>query len=355
MSTAMFQLPLPPAFTPEEQQHIVSYVLELHNDIIRQFFRERGIPHSGTKQKYRTRFQDLLASGGLSHADLVSLIDSVQPWSDQHVFLFNGPSGSLADWRSVARFRRYLESHKLGWSLNQRVPLILPDTLRLSCVEHSPHRIRITAVERREAWAKNEALNKRGLTEEGEVVEYRAYVRQVKRGIIAFEWNLDTNTAFLQVTELPSHSRYEDAVARFKGLVSQWLELGAFVPLDLHPAIGRLHEREEQGKGETRSHGIDYVGVDGRRLLGRSASAESPLLGDERIDEMLRTMRKIGIGREGNFYFLSVPASPDNPIDSEAHAIIVAEKGRIHFSKVTSEAVIRHVLRRIQEACDHAS
>jgi hypothetical protein len=353
----MLQLELlpEPAYSPDEQQQLVAYVLRLHNDLIRKFLGGNGLLVSGNKLQLRERIEESIKTGVLSYAKLVSLLDSVEPWGDQHIILLEGPKVSLSEWKSVDKFQARLKQHRLGKLLNKCLPLILPADLALSCIEHSPRRLRVTCVERRVAWHKDDARNYKETTQEGETIEYRAFVQDVRRGIIAFEWDLITNKAFLQITELPSHSKYEDAQQRFTDLVSRWIDLKTFSTLDLHPAISRLHEQEEAGKGETRSHGIDYTSPAGRRLVGRSASADSSLLGEPLIDSALKNMRDIGIGRTGNFYFVSSKAGTStSPIEDEVHAVIWADQNRIHFTKANDEKIIRYVLQRIQTACGSA-
>ena len=167
---------------------------------------------------------------------------------------------------------------------------------------------------------------------------------------MAFEWDLNANAAFLQVSQLPTRFRYEEVAEEFFKLISAWLDITRFSIVDLSPVIKKLHEREEAGAGETRSHGINYRTLEGRRIEGKSATPADPLLGDAAIDRALSAVRDSGVGHLGNFYWLPEPASAPggNPLDAEIHVIIVGSDSRINFPTPNAEQTIRHVLSRIR-------
>ena len=176
-----------------------------------------------------------------------------------------------------------------------------------------------------------------------------AFVRRVTRSLMAFEWDLNANTAFLQISQLPTGFRYEDVAEEFFDLVSAWLDISRFSVVDLRPVIKRLHGLEEGGNGETRSHGINYRTLEGRRLEGKSATPSDPLLGDAAIDAALTAVRDNGVGYLGNFYWLPGSAgNRRNPLDTEVHANIVGLQNRINFPTPNAEQTLRYVLSRIR-------
>ena len=57
------------------------------------------------------------------------------------------------------------------------------------------------------------------------IMELRAYLSGTSRGLVIFEWNLVASNAMLQITELPSESKYEevrDQFADLRALGSLW-------------------------------------------------------------------------------------------------------------------------------------
>ncbi|GAB6166180.1 hypothetical protein JCM19992_21800 [Thermostilla marina] len=346
-----------PTFTDQEQAQIVTDLLALRKSQIREFLARCDLPKSGTKEEIRGRVEEALKDGTLSIPSIVRFLDEVIPWGKQHVYLYQGPRSSIAGWRNKDWVKNLLKKHRLGRYLNAALPLVLPDEMKLSTIQHDGRRLRVAAVKKREWWERTPEYDSTTATEEGDAVELRAFVRRVARTLVAFEWDLVANTAFLQISQLPSGFRYEDVAKEFVDLVLGWLDINRFLIVDLRPAIKRLHELEEAGRGETRSHGINYRTLQGRRFEGRSASPADPLLGEAPIDAALGAIRKSGVGHLGNFYWLpNVEAPPaNNPLEAEVHVIIIGQHNRINFPTPNGEQTVRYVLSRIRSHSSRAS
>lgn len=340
-----------PAFSEGDRDLLLSDLLALKKDQIRDFLGRHKLLRAGRKDEIRCRVEEALADETLSLSQLVEFLDEVIPWGKQHVLLYKGPQKPIADWRKKEWFEALLTKHRAGKYLNAKLPLVLPERMQLSSILYDQHTLRVTAIKRRD-WA--ERLRDKddfGETEDGLAIEYRAYVNRVTRSVVVFEWNLKTNVAMLQISQLPSGHKYERAAEEFFKLIANWLDVEQFQTVDLRPAIKRLHELEETKKGETRSHGIKYRTLQGRALAGTSPSAKHSLLGERDFDAALSSVRKKGVGHLGNFYWL--PANPQadgaNPLSREAHVVIVASNGRINFPTPNAESTVRHVLSRIRK------
>lgn len=343
----------PPTFTSDEQDQIVTDLLALKKVQIGDFLMRAKLPKSGTKEEIRTRIEDALSDGALSLSHIVQFLDDVIPWGKQHVYLYKGPQSSIANWRNRDWLAQLLKKHRLGKYLNSRLPLVLPEQLRVSSIVHDDDRLRVTAIKKREWWERDPEYDGSTETRDGGDVELRAFVHRVTRSLVAFEWNLVANTAFLQISQLPRGSEYDEVASEFFELIAGWLDIKQFPLLDLRRAIKKLHELEENGNGETRSHGINYRMLNGRRFEGKSASPSDPLLGEPVIDAAFGEIRKKGVGHLGNFYWLpSNGASPViNPLHSEVHVIIVGAHRRVNYPTPNVENTVRHVLSRIRTHC----
>jgi hypothetical protein len=246
-----------------------------------------------------------------------------------------------------------LKKNHFGKYLNARLSLVLPDKMKVSSVLHEPGRLRVTAIKRRDWWERNPEYDDSATTAEGDDVQLRAFVHRVTRSLVAFEWDLVANTAFLQISQLPRGFDYAEVAEDFFGLIDGWLDISDFTQVDLRASIKKLHEREEAKSGETRSHGINYRTLQGKRIEARSASASDPLLGEADLDAALSSIRKKSVGHLGNFYWLpnGVVKSIPNPLEKEIHVIIVGSESRVNFPTPNGEQTIRHVLSRIRSYC----
>lgn len=336
------------AYSNEEREKLVGYAADLTRPQLNRLLADNNISISGNKKEAHERLISRLESGEITYTTLVSFIDTVEPWGKQHVFLFDSPSNDIRRWKNRNTFLKLLESKNVAQYLDNHLPLILPKQLSLSSIDHSPSQLRVTAVERRDSWERDEELDRSDKTDEGDDIEYRAYVHHVSRGILTFEWDFITGAASLQISQLPTHFKYEKSLEDFTELIGPWLNLNIFPSTDLSRAIGRFHELEENGTPETRSHGIDYTTFTGRRLQGRSASSLDSLVGEAVVDTALKNVRQLGRGHFGNFYFL--PAS-GNPLTEEVHASILGDRQRVIFPTANREEVVRYVLQRVRAAC----
>ena len=339
------------SFSEDEQSLIVTDLVALRKNQISDFLASVGLPKSGTKEVLRERVEQALGDGSVTIPQIVAYLDSVVPWGKQHVYLYKGPQTSIADWRKVEWVSKHLKQHRLGKLLNASLPLVLPDKMKISSIVHDGKRLRVTAVKRRDWLERNTNYDDTRTTDAGEEVELRAYVHRVTRSLVAIEWDLVSNQAFLQISQLPRGCEYDDVVDEFFELTEKWLDRSMFTVVELQTPIKKLHELEENGNGEIRSHGINYRTLQGRRFEGKSASPTDPLLGEKHIDSALSAIRKTGIGHLGNFYWTASTNGHAHILTSDVHVIVVGSRNRVNFPTPNSEETVRHVLSRIRSHC----
>lgn len=342
-----------PLLRLSEDDHglLFQFLAKLHKEALRSFMRDQRLPISGTKEDILSRISDELATGAVNYRQLVALLDRFEPWDKQHVLLYGPPSGmSMTDWRNKSKFEAELRRHPrlfALWKTPKR--LFLPDSLQISSIEHSEGKLRITALEKRVWWERAEDLDETS-SSSGSRLLRKAYVEKTARGIIAFEWDFVTNLAMLQISQLPSYWKYEDAITRFQALLGTWLTLDHFPAINFHRAIAVLHKWAESTENALRYHGVEYQ-KNGRTLAGKSATVKDPLLGDEIIDEAMGRMREEGgIATEGNFFFLADPLDADSPLENDVHVVVLAQRRRISFPAANTEDALRYVIDRIREA-----
>jgi hypothetical protein len=339
-----------PTYTPQEMDLIINSIMSLKKERIQAFLETHGLDGIGTKAIKRGTLMGALAEGKVHHAQIVAYLDEIEPWGKQHVILFDGPACDISPWRNSQWVRKHLEDKGLDDYLDTQVPLALPDRLTLSSILHTPTRLRITAVERREGALREPELDRREEVEDSEVI-YKAYIYKIVRGFTVFDWDLTANQAFLQISQLPSGQRYEEAVSRFGELLDDVLKIGDFAQVELRNVISRLHELEEAGTPEARSHGIGYRTLQGRTLTGRSSTGTGALLGESVIDDAMASIRAVGVGHLGNFYWLP-SADGDrttNPLEDEIHVELIGEYKRVNFMTPSCERDLRYVLQRIRD------
>src|SRR5262249_21959133 len=142
---------------------------------------------------------------------LVELLDQVEGWDNQHIYLYRSPEELIARWNTETKARAILKAHGKEHLVNQRRPLVLPAAPQLCTVEWAPSRIRFIWVEKR-VWkdrVPDEDFQRDDL-------EFTANRLRVARGIVTFDWDLVSGHAALLIQRLPSGSNYGAARQRFE-------------------------------------------------------------------------------------------------------------------------------------------
>jgi len=339
-----------PKYTEEEKGKIVQYLMELRGDIIRKFLSLHNLAKSGNKAELRERIIEHIDNGELKYKDLVHFVDEQAPLRKQHIFMYDGPESEVDKWRKKEYVENILKKNKVLKYLNARLPLILPKELTISSLRYTEAReLVIYGVERRDYWERNSDYDRKE-RRENEEIELRAYLHQVTRGTIIFQWNLLSNTAILQISQLPSGSKYELVEERFANLISPWLNLKLFQKINLRQVIKKLHELEEAGTPVARSHSIGYKTLRGRTILAQSPTSQDSVLGESEVDAAMRGVRRRATGHIGNFYWLPSTTTSDNsnPLTKEVHTIIIGNKSRINFTTPNRKEDIEYVLSRVR-------
>jgi hypothetical protein len=342
---------LPVTNLSAEQQALLTFLLALRLDRVREFLGRHGLPRYGNRGDLRERLEENLDDGTITIVDLVDYLDEVEPWSKQHVFLYEGGEGLVEGWRDRDQLRARLGEAGAGELLDARLPLVLPEELTLSAITVEEERfVTIAAVERREYREREPSRDRVEVDAAGRVVELIAYVHDVTRGLLTFRWDLLTNTAALHITQGGRGYDYDDAEQRFAQLVQPFLSFDRFTHADLRRVIRRLHELAEAGTPEARPHRLGYRSRGGRSIDAASPTYRDSVTGETPIDNALSAIAAASTGRLGNFYWLAGD-SPDgtvNPLPVDLHLILMADESRVNFMLPSSRDVVTYVLQRIR-------
>jgi len=344
---------MPPDSTTlnEEQQALLTFLLVLRLDRVRDFLRRHELPRYGNRADLRERLEENLANGTITIVDLVDFLDEVEPWSKQHVYLYDGGDGLVEGWQNADTLRARLADANVAELLDARLPLVLPEELALSAITVEQGRVvTIAAVERREYREREPSRDRVEVDSAGRTIELLAYVHVVTRGLLTFRWDLLTNTAALHITQAGRGYDYEDAEQRFARLVQPFLVFDRFSRTDLQRLISRLHELAQAGTPEARPHRLGYRSRGGRSIEAASPTWRDSVTGETRIDDALTAIAGESTGRLGNFYWLADTTTDGaaNPLPGDLHVNVIANDSRVNFMIPTSQEIVTYVLQRIR-------
>lgn len=90
----------------EELDRLLEYVFAHRKTAVQEFLLHFGLPTTGRKIELRARVQAGLADGTITADDLIALLDTIEGWGNQHIYLYKAPPGELRDWKTEAGARR---------------------------------------------------------------------------------------------------------------------------------------------------------------------------------------------------------------------------------------------------------
>lgn len=327
--------------TAAEANLVLDYLLAHKKEFIQGFLRGRHLPFSGTKETLRRRLEGYLSDGRLGIADLIRLLDKIEGWGKQHIYLYKAPDRLIEPWTQESSARSLLDDLGLTELFNRPRPLVLPEEPTLSAIEWTPDRIRFIWVEQRR-W--EERISEEDFEREG--IVWRAYRVNVSRGLVAFDWDLVSGYAMLMIQQLPRGTKYKQIRDRFTRELEPIVGLDHFEPVLVSRAI-----RPIEASREVRRRQLAYQTRRGGKAAFTSASRSRDTFEDPSLQRAGQALQGETAGLLGNFYWLPV----EGKLEHELHCKIYAPDQRIGIFGERREEEIRYVLFRILHYCRETS
>lgn len=323
-----------------ESEFLVNSVMAQRAEHAKFLLGSKGLTKSGTKHDLRDRLCEALEDGTITTEDLVELLDSVESWGRQHVFLYDTPNAA-----SHIRQKSGLQSTlgNIGWNLtlNEAQSLIMPTSKTVRLVNLSDNILRVEWIETRK-WT--ERVQEQDYSEEidGEEVVFQATKKRHQRSISAFEWNLLDQTAALFIHQLPSGTRYKQEEEAFKAILRPLVDLDTFDKIRMKRAIAKI--KDQKGIRERRTN---YVAATGSKLSmqssgrGMTISSEPEL---KEVKDLIKQSKLMGAA------FLNCFWETDSSLLQEVHTHMDVFDCRVGFLGQCTEDSVRHVLSRVRKA-----
>jgi len=307
---------------------------------LRNFLTQIDMPRSGTREVLRERLREYLSADGQHTLALTEFLNRIEGWGNQHVYLYDGPSGLTGKWQDENYVKALLKANGLSRLFNRARPIVLPDQTTLSSIEWSPQRVRFTWNEKREWLERREDADKEE-PEEGLI--YRAFEEKKARGTLVFDWSLQTGAAMLMIQRLPTGTHYASIRDQMIKSLSPPVDLSTFDVVRVSQAIDPILR-----SGEVRERRTRWETTGGGRATFTSAGIEK----DIRADATLRKMEAAGkgdiLGSMANMYWLP---KDGGPITGDFHTFLHRQDQRIGIMGEKAESEVRYVIERIRAHC----
>jgi len=331
------QLQLVDGYQPPDADEIdrtIEYIFGHRKEALRGFLSSHALPVTGKKETMRARVVQELESGRIRADELIGLLDSIEGWGNQHIYLYEAPAGELTTWKSEAKVRKQLERAGIVNLFNRRRPLVLPEEPTLSSIEWTPSSIRFIWVEKRE-WE----LRLGDLDTEEDGVIYKAYRNQVARGITAFDWDLVSGHAALMIQRLPSGENYDEIRQAYEEQLEDVLTISNFERVAIRRGIRRI-----ESSSEALNRQIAHETKQGNTVSFTSKSRKRDVFSDPDTKKSRNALGPNTASVLGNFYWL--PKAPR--LERNLHVKSYARDLRVGIFGECTEGEVKYVLSRVR-------
>jgi hypothetical protein len=333
---------------------LVSHVMALRKDFVQALLAEGQITSAERHQRkadLRSVLRRAIDDGRLTIERVVKFLDEHEPGGKQHVFLWRPKKTYNDAWKDTAAVRSRLRRRGATKDLlNASIPLLMPEELELSSIHIKDGVIDVVAIEARRYFERDDRYDDETTSEDGLPVELRAYVERVARSTVLLRWDVQHRHAAMHITQATSRGvprdHYDETAKRFGQVVSSWLDLSEFKPVNLHKAIHALQDRERRNaKALTRSRRGRWETDDGSEVEAISASTDESLFADSRVAAAVNQVSDQDSGRSGNMYWLN---TDENPLREPLHLVIVAGDSRVNFMQPSSPQAVTYVVEQLR-------
>lgn len=326
----------------EDFDQVLDYLFASTKDPISGFLQSLQLPYSGNKDVLRERVVKAVRDGATTQGDIVDLLNHIEGWGNQHVYLYQTTVEQRRPWRTEGRARQRLARIDAAELMNERLPVVLPEEPTLVSVGWSPEHVRFVWVEKRAYTQRREDLDRtEGELEEGleaGAIIFKAFEGKVQRAITTFDWNLSNGHAALLIHQLQSGENYSAIRDNYESAIEEAVGVSNFRRVSIGRAIQPLVDSDE-----TRNRQVEEA-----TAIGGQARLTSGSRADDIIDDPGLVGAKAGLGNTsavmGNFYWL--PVEPN--LQREIRTKLYATDQRVGIFKQCTETEVRHVLSRIR-------
>ena len=321
-----------------DRDRLFQYVFSHRKAAVQDFLRERNLPIHGTKGEIQERVESQI-NKEISAEDLITFLDQVEGWGNQHIYMYDAPDGEKNVWKSEAKAKARLKKMGHDELFNKRIPLVLPDKPTLSSVEWNAGRVRFIWIEKRKWTQRREDLDQDGSVVGVQAkISFKAYEDKVSRGITAFDWNLSTGSAALLIQRLPSGECYDEMRINYESVLEDAIHIGDFARLKITTAIKKLEK-----SNEVRNRQVAHETQRGGRVQFTSKARSE----DAYQDPDLKSSRD-ALGQTssvlGNFYWQEKLPH----LSREIHTKLYATDQRVGIFGECTEEEVQYVLSRVR-------
>lgn len=310
-------------------ERLLDAILSHKKEHVETFLRNRDLPHSYTKKTLHSKLEEGLKEGKFSDTDLIDLLDAIEEYGNQHIYLYNCSSEYLKVLKDPAYIQRKLNENNLGNVYNNKNRIFIPSEPELSYVFHDSKTLKFKWIDKRvwkfpfEERIENDKL-------------YKIIQMKITRGVTTFRVDLISGASELMIQKLPSGTDYEDIKDDYLFKLSNFIDTYPFDMLKLRKVIKSAETSDEVEKRQ-----INFDTIAGGKIAFKSRGKGNDYTSDPNLSDARNALGQDISGSLGNFYW-----KPNGILVRPIHTHIYDDRMAIFGQCVERE--VNYVLSRIR-------
>jgi hypothetical protein len=300
-------------------------------DFVKSYLREKDISSSFRRDILYSKVMEGIDNGTLNLDGLTDLLDRIEEFGNQHIYLFNCNDEYLNRLKDPEYIKDILNKKNLLDIYNNNNSIFIPNEPTLYSVKHNSRILKFKWVEKR-VW--KELLNEK--IENDKLI--KIYQIKLSRGITSFRINLVTGNAELMVQRLPRGTHYERIKNAYFDILANFIVVSSFTQLGLRRAI-RLLERSK----EVDKRLVDFETSAGGRVEYKSKDKHTDYQADPHLSRSRSALGENVSGNKGSFYW-----KPNRVLKREILTHIYSKDNRLGIFGECTESEVNHVLSRVR-------
>lgn len=316
----------------DQRKQLVETILSHKKEHIDTFLSNRRLPYSYTKKTLKSKLIEGLDEEKFSEIDLIDLLDAIEEFGNQHIYLFNCNPDYLETLQDPSYIQGKLDENNLKNLYNNKHRIFIPNDVELSSVIHDDNTLKFKWVEKR-IW-------KIPLDEDR--IEDDKYIEvhqiNISRGVTTFRVDLVSGTTELMIQKLSMQPNYKDIKEDYLHKLSNFVETYSFQQTRLRRAIKFIEESNEVEKRQ-----INFETISGGKVAFKSRDRGADYTNDPSLSSARNALGSNVSGSLGNFYW-----KPNDILKRAIHTYIYSEDDRVGILGQCVEREVNYVLSRIR-------
>ncbi len=122
---------------------VIELILNHINRPVQELLKSKNLPFSGTTDKLKVKLKKSIIDGVVSAVELSSLLDRIEDYGDQHIFLFQVPNDALNNLRDYSFVYDIIKEKGYDNVYNNYDSLKLPENREIILIKHNDYWLKI--------------------------------------------------------------------------------------------------------------------------------------------------------------------------------------------------------------------